>query len=92
MFSTCYSRKMRCQDCDDCNVVPTPILYKGTTSSSLYFNIKNSKHVYNSEESQNSITEKGQGNTKKRGSGGNSYAAYLAKKQGKIYCDCNIAK
>lgn len=89
-----YSRKMRCVNCDgDCSE-PPPVLYNKTgQSSSLFSSIIGSKNVYNSEVSQVGLEAlKGQGNTKKHGSGGNSYNNYLAKKKGLINCNCAVSK
>lgn len=62
------------------------------TSSSMNTNSVTSRMVYNVSKSQQTsavIQKKGSGNIKKHGSGGNSYAAYLAKKTGNILCcDC----
>ncbi len=59
------------------------------TSSSMNTNSVTSRMVYNVHQSQQTsaaIQKKGSGNIKKHGSGGNSYAAYLAKKTGNIDC------
>ena len=61
------------------------------TSSSVNTNNVGANTVYQVSKSQDtpSVEEKkGKGNTQKRGSGGNSYAAYLAKKRGQINTNC----
>ena len=59
------------------------------TSSSMHTQTKTAKAVYS--ETINNPTECGsfKDNTTKRGSGGNSYAAYLAYRVGKIKCKKN---
>jgi len=59
------------------------------TSSSMNTNSITSRmvyQVYTSQQTNAVIQQKGSGNIKKHGSGGNSYAAYLAKKTGNIDC------
>ena len=96
MYYLTYSRKMRCINCgeeENCNEMPIPKLYMKDRTSSLMTSILGNKHVYNSEISQESYKDiKGSGNTKKHGSGGNSYANYLAKKKGISNCNCEISK
>ena len=38
------------------------------------------------------IVGKGEGNARKQGSGGNSYANYLARRKGIELCNCNVKK
>ena len=71
----------------------TETLFKSTLSSINAYN-KGARTVYSVFLSQqyNSQAQanKGTGNLQKRGSGGNSYAAYLARKKGKcLCCFCN---
>lgn len=54
-------------------------------SSSEHSQTRSGKIVHFSE-TQLNTQKKGVGNRVKRGSGGNSYAAYLAKKRGKLSC------
>lgn len=46
----------------------------------------------NQDNNPSAVTMKGEGNLRKKGSGGNSYANYLARKKGNIYCNCNTKK
>lgn len=91
-----YSRKVGCPDCGDgenCNILPKPKLYVKNRSSSLMSSLLGSKHVYASAKSHIGLESiKGKGNTVKHGSGGNSYANYLAKKKGIISCNCDVEK
>ena len=98
MYTTVfYSRKERCLDCgegeENCNTVQPPKLYTTSRSTSLFSGLIGSKHVYSSDLSHTMIGNvKGIGNTKKMGSGGNSYASYLAKKRGIVNCNCVTIK
>ena len=93
-----YSRKVRCQDCDDeenCNIMPVPKLYMKNRTSSMMANILGSKHIFAtsiSQQTPEAILKKGSGNIQKQGSGGNSYNTYIMKKKGMISCNCDVAK
>lgn len=76
-----------CLQLDECSV-PNNIFLRFSTSSNTYTSTLKSKHVYTTETNLN--TDKGQGNLIKRGSGGSSYDAYLAKKKGLLFCNCTI--
>lgn len=88
------AKKNRCS-CDfsgNCGCM-SPFNLTFATQSSLFSLIKASK-VVNKTNNENKnidnfIVGKGEGNIRKLGSGGNSYADYLAKKRGVQYCDCN---
>jgi hypothetical protein len=91
------AKKNRCPTCADCSPSSSncisPFLLSFAITSSKQNDIVSSKQVYKTETQQDSnplvVQQKGIGNTKKRGSGGNSYASYLAKKRGEYYvCDC----
>ena len=89
-------KKNRCE-CEisgnDCCVSPFPLLF--ASSSSMNTSVDKSSTVYNSDKSTEGIGNgvgKGTGNARFMGSGGNSYDAYLAKKKGKLYCNCNVNK
>lgn len=62
------------------------------TSSSVNSSNLNSKVVYTSYESSKHSQGigKGEGNTRKMGSGGNSYSDYISRKKGIQLCNCNI--
>ena len=68
------------------------LLFKSTLSSINAYNT-GAKNVYSAFRSQHSnglalYANKGTGNLQKRGSGGNSYAAYLARIKGDLLCCC----
>ena len=88
MASYYVPKKNRCQNglcmCNSiCGV-------SSATSSSVQSSTTSSKTVATTYDStktvSSSIVGKGQGNARKQGSGGNSYADYLARKKGIIYC------
>lgn len=87
-------KKNRCLGGECMSMPPSSLLF--ATSSSIHSSIKSSRTVSTTyEENKNvssSIIGKGEGNTRKQGSGGNSYAAYLARKKGTSYCNCNVKK
>lgn len=89
-------KKNRC-NCDssgNCCMSPFKLFF--ATSSSMNTSVDKSSTVYTSDKStegnSSNAVGKGIGNTRFMGSGGNSYDAYLAKKKGQIYCDCNVTK
>lgn len=89
------AKKNRCPSCADCslNACWSPVQLLFAINSSKQNDIISSKHVYRTETQQDLnpfvVEQKGTGNIKKRGSGGNSYASYLARKRGEFYsCDC----
>lgn len=63
------------------NVGPCSYRTVPAIKSSIHSKYKSATNVYSSELRES--IEKGQGNIKKHGSGGNSYSAYLANKIGK---------
>ena len=65
-----------------CNIVTRSLMADVIRQSSLNTKYLGAQTVYASDKSENSTT-KGSGNLRKKGSGGNSYAAYLSKKDGK---------
>ena len=80
-------KKNRC-----CNTPCTsPFNLTFAVSSSLNTSVLSSKTEYTTyEENKNvssNIIGKGVGNTRKQGSGGNSYAGYLARLKGNKYCN-----
>ena len=87
-------KKNRCKD-GVCMTRP-PISLLFATSSSLYTSVKSAKAVATTydenKSSSDSIVGKSEGNIIKQGSGGNSYAGYLARKKGTSYCTCNVKK
>jgi len=62
------------------------------SSSGVFSQILGSNTVYTFNQSltTQAIEDKGLGNSMKKGSGGNSYDAYIANKKGSLiqYCDC----
>lgn len=86
-------KKNRCP-CDVSGNCPcmSPFNLTFATQSSLYNSVTSAKVVYNNYEDTKNISNivgKGMGNTRKMGSGGNSYSAYLAKRKGNQYCECD---
>lgn len=94
MASYYIPKKNRCQN-GACMSNPASNLLSAT-SSSVHSSTTSSKTVANTYDStktvSSSIVGKGQGNARKQGSGGNSYADYLARKKGTSYCNCNVKK
>jgi hypothetical protein len=93
MPSYYVAKKNRCP-CDASGNCPcmSPFTLHSATSSSLYSNTNSAKVVYKTYTDNVNIINvvgKGEGNARKLGSGGNSYEAYLAKKKGNQYCNCN---
>lgn len=85
-------KKNRCKD-GPCMTMPDNLLF--ATSSSINSSIKSSKTAHTTYDENKDITNvigKGEGNIRKQGSGGNSYAGYLARKKGATYCNCNVKK
>lgn len=62
----------------------SPYFLRYATKSSIATKEKRALTVYSSDKTENA-TEKGSGNLRKHGSGGNSYEAYLSKKLGRTY-------
>lgn len=85
-------KKNRCS-CSDGSCCDVPIFLNYSTLSSINASVEKSKTVYYTDtqnaSASTTITGKGVGNVRKQGSGGNSYDAYLAKKKGLQYCNCN---
>ncbi len=81
-----------CGTCEPTNCM-SPFTLTFATTSSKQNDIRSSIQVYKTETQQdnnpNVVEQKGSGNIKKRGSGGNSYASYLAKKRGGLISCCN---
>jgi hypothetical protein len=80
-----------CGTCEPTNCMSPFTLIFATTSSNQN-DIRSSIQVYKTEIQQDNnpfvVQKKGRGNIKKRGSGGNSYASYLAKKRGGLISCC----
>jgi len=77
--------------CFGCPAVGNGTLCFGTLTSISTATLAAST-VYTVTQSQNNPAveaKKGRGNRQKRGSGGSSFAAYMARKVGNIKCDCN---
>jgi hypothetical protein len=93
MPSYYVAKKNRCPcDISGSCACMSPFNLTFATQSSLFSSIKTSLIVnktYNENKNIENIIGKGEGPVRKVGSGGNSYAAYLAKKRGVLYCDCN---
>lgn len=93
MPSYYISKKNRCngQGCNGNNNIGNIQKISGVESSTQA-QFVSSKNVYTFYKNltPQEISEKGQGNLMKKGSGGNSYADYLAHKKGKLpqYCGC----
>jgi hypothetical protein len=93
MPSYYVSKKNRCagQGCNGSNSVGS-IQKVTSVESSTQAQFVTSKTVYTFYKNltPQEIEEKGQGNLMKKGSGGNSYADYLARKKGGLsqYCSC----
>ena len=70
-------------------VSPFPLMF--AISSSLNTDKQASKVEYQTYEDNKNVSPqivgKGEGNTRKQGSGGNSYSGYLARLKGRKYCN-----
>lgn len=89
-------KKNRCYcDCSgNCPPCQSPFSLQFATSSSLHSSTIKSSVVHTSYESSKNLNGlgKGYGNTRKMGSGGNSYSDYMSRKKGNITCNCNVKK
>lgn len=89
------TKKPRCTTCSTEAGVQnwTPFFLTFATTSSLRSGKQSAETVYTVETTQdqnpNAVALKGSGNIKKHGSGGNSYASYIAKKKGEFFCPCS---
>tara|TARA_B100001063_G_C16729126_1_gene538193 strand:+ start:1351 stop:1617 length:267 start_codon:yes stop_codon:yes gene_type:complete len=80
-------KKNRC--CDGPCISPFKLTF--AVSSSLNTSVTSSKSEYKTYEDNKNVSSnivgKGVGNTRKQGSGGNSYDSYLARLKGNKYCN-----
>lgn len=89
-------KKNRCNGCSGITIGVGVSSFSQTTGipSSSQNQIVNGKEVYTFYQTltPSALQQKGLGNTMKKGSGGSSYADYMARKKGALqqYCNCSL--